>query len=361
MEGWQRGASVSRGSEAGPSRGDVHTPGEMPDLRTAPGTRTFVTQYGLEGLTEHEVQAASSATTVLFQKRKQMDEFQVTLEKKRSEFEARMRRCRVQEESLKAKQETMKHSVAKFEVFLKENDAKQAAVHKKERVEVKERVVKEREIFQLQQQIVELEAEMAACKRNLSVCMLFRDYLESVLKLANEEGNPYVEIDDVVRRYHALTASNRELQQIKHDTQAQLEKLRAEALRYTNSSQDRVLIKVSEIGVKEKALERARGFRKHTEGEEETNVGHMQDRIRLKAEALLSLGNLYTKVRKPKKPKNPSLEELMEGIEIMYTDMDYIAKVGTVGRGDARGQRHRSLSSAPSSGTMRPSVSGSTL
>ena len=244
---------------------------------------------------------------------------------------------------------------------MKENDAKQAAVHKKERVEVKERVVKEREIFQLQQQIVELEAEMAACKRNLSVCMLFRDYLESVLKLANEEGNPYVEIDDVVRSYHALTASNRELQQIKHDTQAQLEKLRAEALRYTNSSQDRVLIKVSEIGVKEKALERARGFRKHTEGEEETNVGHMQDRIRLKAEALLSLGNLYTKVRKPKKPKNPSLEELMEGIEIMYTDMDYIAKVGTVGRGDARGQRHRSLSSAPSSGTMRPSVSGSTL
>ena len=175
-------------------------------------------------------------------------------------------------------------------------------------------------------------------------------------------GIPFHEIDDVVRRYHALTASNRELQQVKHDTQHELAKLRAEALRYTNSSQDRVLIKVSEIAVKEKMLERARGFRKHTEGEEETNVGHMHDRIRLKAEALLSLGNLYQKVVKPKKPKHPSLEELLEGIEIMFTDSDYIAKVGTAGRRGQLGRGSRASLSAEHSlastltGTQRPSV-----
>merc|ERR1719440_2183335 len=96
----------------------------------------------------------ASQSTLLLQKRKEMQEVQQQLDRKKEEFRARMQRCQEKEVELAAKQEAIKEQVRKFDKFLKDNDAKRVRANRKAEEEVKLRKQKEREKEELTRQLV---------------------------------------------------------------------------------------------------------------------------------------------------------------------------------------------------------------
>ena len=94
------------------------------------GGETFVTQPPDELPT-------ASQSTLLLQKRKEMQEVQQQLDRKKEEFRARMQRCQEKEVDLAARQEDIKEQVRKFDKFLKDNDAKRVRADRKVQEEKK--------------------------------------------------------------------------------------------------------------------------------------------------------------------------------------------------------------------------------
>ena len=106
----------------------------------------------------------ASQSTLLLQKRKEMQEVQQQLDRKKEEFRARMQRCQEKEVDLAAKQEDIKEQVRKFDKFLKDNDAKRVRADRKVQEEKKASVQKENEKHELQQILNEQNEKRALMK-----------------------------------------------------------------------------------------------------------------------------------------------------------------------------------------------------
>ena len=79
----------------------------------------------------------ASQSTLLLQKKKEMQEVQQQLDRKKEEFRSRMQRCQEKEVDLAARQEDIKEQVRKFDKFLKDNDAKRVRADRKVQEEKK--------------------------------------------------------------------------------------------------------------------------------------------------------------------------------------------------------------------------------
>jgi hypothetical protein len=112
---------------------------------------------------ESELPTASQST-LLLQKRKEMQEVQQQLDRKKEEFRARMQRCQEKEVDLAARQEDIKEQVRKFDKFLKDNDAKRVRADRKVQEEKKASVQKENEKHELQQILNEQNEKRAQLK-----------------------------------------------------------------------------------------------------------------------------------------------------------------------------------------------------
>merc|ERR1719440_764016 len=106
---------------------------------------------------------AASQSTLLLQKRKEMQEVQQQLDRKKEEFRARMQRCQEKEVDLAARQEDIKEQVRKFDKFLKDNDAKRVRADRKVQEEKKALVQKENdktELLRFQHDLNEKRAQL---------------------------------------------------------------------------------------------------------------------------------------------------------------------------------------------------------
>jgi hypothetical protein len=106
----------------------------------------------------------ASQSTLLLQKRKEMQEVQQQLDRKKEEFRARMQRCQEKEVDLAARQEDIKEQVRKFDKFLKDNDAKRVRADRKVQEEKKALLQKENEKAELLQILREQNEKRAQLK-----------------------------------------------------------------------------------------------------------------------------------------------------------------------------------------------------
>jgi hypothetical protein len=109
-----------------------------------------------------------------------MAEVQLQLEQKKIEFNERMAKCREREDHLTHKQTKLNAEAAKFQLFLKENDAKRARALKRAQEEANLRKVKEKEAEGLREEMSETMSKLDHAKDNLEAGMVYQVPFHSI-------------------------------------------------------------------------------------------------------------------------------------------------------------------------------------
>ena len=143
---------------------------------------TFLTSLGTdvyEGFNSYNDQGTSQST-VLLQKRKKMQEVQLALERKKAEFEERMRRCKAKEMELASKQKKIEKSVERFEKFVKENDAKRVRAQRREKEEMVAARQKQHDIEALQRDLAKYQQQQRDLITLLERLSVYEEFLEGI-------------------------------------------------------------------------------------------------------------------------------------------------------------------------------------
>lgn len=98
-----------------------------------------------------------------------------------AEFQRREATFKRREEMLKKQDLELQESLIKFNKFLQENDSKRGRAEKKEKEEIKQRMLKEQEIVRLYEQLKRQKAQRDLMTHDLQKKLKYQHYLESVI------------------------------------------------------------------------------------------------------------------------------------------------------------------------------------
>lgn len=286
----------------------------------------FVTQRGHVSLAEPKGPESSrtlfsqanqtSQSTLLLQKKKEMNEVQMKLDRKREEFNERMQRCQQKELELAGRQQNIREQVVKFDKFLRENDAKRARANKKASEEIKLREQREQEIVVLQQQLEELRTERERCQVVQERSARYERYLMEVTETSDE----FPEINDILMRHATLTAANSDLRQSVRQDLEKMEKYRNELNNFIKEAQNEILLHNNEIATRQKQLEglKNRNAKLEQTYAERENVN--KQRARTLGEIKMALHNLYGRARVKHYQEDADITEKLRMIQQRMLD-----------------------------------------
>ncbi|KAJ3101996.1 hypothetical protein HDU97_000909 [Phlyctochytrium planicorne] len=254
-------------------------PSHVVETTTAVASRdgeTFVTQRAAPSMFENR---RTLQSTLLLQKKKEMNMVQVNLEKKRVEFAKRMEECREKQEELRAKQKQIRDRVTKFEKFLKENDAKRQRANLKAQSEKKlrEQKAKEQELGILLHTLSEEQSKSENTLRLIKSYQIFEKYLQSVVDVLPPDyldvNEPH--INDILMRYKTLVETNEDLIRILQQSQDTIEKEATTLAELIKEKNDLILVYNSKLGTQQKRLDKLKLESAYTEQklEERDNTG----------------------------------------------------------------------------------------
>ncbi|KAI8909721.1 hypothetical protein EDD86DRAFT_247071 [Gorgonomyces haynaldii] len=177
-------------------------------------------------------------STLLLQKKKEMEHVQTLLEQKR--------------------QKQIRERVTKFEKFLKENDAKRQRANIKAMAERKLTETKEQELQALK---AELQTEQVKFQR---VVMLikrhekYEKYLQSIVDILPPDyldvNEPH--INDILMRHKTLTETNQDLISVVQKNQDEIESLHTKLAALVKEKNDLILVYNSKLGTQQKHLDK---------------------------------------------------------------------------------------------------------
>lgn len=288
---------------------------------------TFLTQVGVEhydGLEKYTV-SGTSQSTVLLQKKKKMQEVQAELDRKKHEYQLRMRKCKEKEAELSAKQEKIRDSVIKFEVFVKENDAKRTRALKKERAEVSSRKQKEQEIVGLQSHLHDHSTARHKSLRMVEKLAVFEAYLEAVVETSQE----FDEVGSLLKRHETLTLTNRDLRGIVDNGNQAIEHTRAELTQVSKEKANEILVATSDIASHQKRSEQLRSDNSQLEAELQYRDNAFNQRKRTLGECEMAIRNIYLRSKKGNVPHEDMHDfgRLLEYVQNRMLDLSSIFRM----------------------------------
>jgi hypothetical protein len=180
-----------------------------------------------------------SPATRLLEKRRQMFEVQEALDAQKEEFQRREATFKRREEMLKKKDLELQESLIKFNKFLQENDSKRSRAEKKEKDEVKQRLVKEQEINKLEEALMKQKEQRRVMTVELDKMMKHQNFLESVLEATEE----FPEITDLLSRYETLDAAHSDLISRQLHAEEHNEAERNELTQFVRDKTDEILVR----------------------------------------------------------------------------------------------------------------------
>lgn len=277
-----------------------------------------------------------SQATELLKAQKMMVQVQEELNQCKEQFHERMRKCREREEELAKKQETLRESVTRFSVFMKENDAKRNRANKKAQEEIKQREAKVLEIQKLQDDLEKRKELNTKIQQELEHGMVYQKYLESVV----ESADHFHEIDDVLKKHEELSKTESELRNVVDENNRNMDDLRKELAELAKDMQNQILVQNSEISMNQKTLEE---MKLHSAEKEQRLIAmeaEAKDRIRKLGESRMAILNLHSRcvstsaqkrglVVQQLDPSEVSISLLMDHlkfIERRMKDLDWIVK-----------------------------------
>ncbi|KAI9343424.1 hypothetical protein DFJ73DRAFT_841517 [Zopfochytrium polystomum] len=237
-------------------------------------------------------------STLLLQRKKEMHQVQVLLEKKRLEFAKRMDECREKQEELRAKQKQIRDRVTKFEKFLKENDAKRQRANLKALTESRLRIQKETELAALQRNLKEESTKAELVVKMTKKYKIYEQYLQSVVDILPPDYLDINEfhINDILMRHKTLVETNEDLIAMLQQTQDNVEKANAFLSDLVKEKNDQILVYNSQLGTQQKKLDKQKQESAYLEQRLEERDRSGKERMRILGEAKLAINNLYSRV-----------------------------------------------------------------
>ncbi|KAJ3232134.1 hypothetical protein HDU81_003282 [Chytriomyces hyalinus] len=237
-------------------------------------------------------------STLLLQKKKEMNLVQANLERKRAEFSKRMEECREKQEELRVKQKQIRDRVAKFEKFLKENDAKRQRANVKALSEKKMRELKEQELGQLQNMQLELHAKTLHIQKLIRKYQIYENYLQSVVDVLPPEyldiNEPHV--NDIIMRHKTLVETNNDLITMVQLNQDEIEERQSSLNALIKSKNDLILVYNSKLGTQQKDLDKMKLESAYKEQRIEERDKTGKERSRMIGETKLAINNIYDRI-----------------------------------------------------------------
>ncbi|KAJ3061895.1 hypothetical protein HDU98_002218 [Podochytrium sp. JEL0797] len=237
-------------------------------------------------------------STLLLQKKKEMNQVQSNLENKRAEFSKRMEECREKQEELRIKQKQIRERVTKFEKFLKENDAKRQRANMKAMSERKLREQKEQENQQLQHLQLDLQSETANILRLIKKYQIYENYLQSVVDTLPSDyldmNEPHV--NDIIMRHKTLVETNLDLIHMVTQSQDEIEERGGSLAALIKNKNDLILVYNSKLGTQQKYLDKLKQESAYKEQRIEERDKTGKERSRTIGETKLAINNLYDRI-----------------------------------------------------------------
>ncbi|TPX38275.1 hypothetical protein SmJEL517_g00286 [Synchytrium microbalum] len=236
--------------------------------------------------------------TLLLQKKREMMDVQSQLDRKRQEFAKRMEECREKQEELRTKQKQIRDRVAKFEKFLKDNDAKRVRANSKALTERKIREQKEKEIIQLHKLLQAEQFKNSATMKLTNSYQTYEAYLQRVVDCLPPD---YLEINephitDILARHGTLVDTAADLAKILINRNEEIEAGQIRLAALMKEGSDQVLLCNSMLGTKQKKLDSVRQQCAILEQRLEERDRTGKERMRTLGEAKLAINNLYDRV-----------------------------------------------------------------
>lgn len=175
--------------------------------------------------------------TRLLEKRHEMQEIETALTIQKDEFQQKMESLAQRRQELHRKEYQLKHSLLRFDKFLKENDSKRARAEDKTS---NERLIKEekiQEIKRLRAEHENLKLEKETQKNTLEKTKIFQSFLDKALDLTEE----FSEIYEFIARYDTLTQTNRDLVLRQQQNLEEIEVHKGLLVKFTEDKQHEIL------------------------------------------------------------------------------------------------------------------------
>ncbi|KAI8809112.1 hypothetical protein BJ742DRAFT_250655 [Cladochytrium replicatum] len=272
-----------------------------------PAPETFITQRAGKLIQVPVAKNESSSmfenkrtlqSTLLLQKKNEMQEVQALLEKKRLEFSKRMEECREKQEELRAKQRQLRDRVIKFEKFLKENDAKRQRANLKAQSERRLREQKEQEHLQLQKQLQAEQLKSENIQKMIKRYQVYEKYLQLVVDLLPAEyldvNEPH--INDILMRHKTLVETNEDLIVMLQTYQDEIESQQGKLAELVKEKNDLILVYNSTLGIQQKKLDKLKQDTAYMEQRLEERDNSGKERMRILGETKLAINNIYDRL-----------------------------------------------------------------
>ncbi|KAJ8415470.1 hypothetical protein AAFF_G00424500 [Aldrovandia affinis] len=200
------------------------------------------------------VEAHVTGATRLLGKRSEMKEVEQALAAQKEEFQIRMESVRHCKNDLAAKEERLKESLLKFDIFLKENDSKCKRAKKKASADKELVRLKDLEKERLEQEISTLQARKEVLQERVQRNAIFWEFLDKVMK----KSKKFEEIRELLGRTDTLLVTREQLMQKDSEGQERGEAQRLQLRRLVEEQGNLLLQHNNQLQALQTQLDRAR-------------------------------------------------------------------------------------------------------
>jgi len=240
---------------------------------------------------------------------------------------------------LKNKDRELQESLIKFNKFLQDNDSKRNRAEKKEKEEIKQRVVKEHEIVKLNEELRKQKEKRQRMMQELDKMMKYHLYLECVLDTADE----FAEISDLLSRYDTLEAANLDLVSRSQQADSQQEQQRYDLQLFIREKTDEILGYNNKIAELQKMSEKTAEATLEEQANSERHMSTVAERKLQFGQVMMACENIYQRccdrssVQRKKLQSAASDEDEVEVIRVIIEKLmfirDYVLDLSSITKG----------------------------
>ncbi len=249
---------------------------------------------------------ATSQSTLLLKKKKEMREVYDALAFMKQQYLERMQSCDENHSVFEKKQLDMKEQVEKFEKFIQENDAKRQRAEMRAKDERRKVEQKQEELKALAKVLDEAERERKSMQENLNKLRRYKEYLDATVDQTDEGIE---QIDDIINRLRTLEGANLDLMSQQKLSDELMDVQRLELQAFLMETQNHILVQNSKVHNFQNELERLRATAKHGRDDEEAHQDRVKDVSRGTGQIIMATRNLYARCCVSTRTKMPQFND----------------------------------------------------
>lgn len=269
-------------------------------------------------------ESAQSDSMSLLLLRQKLHDVHAQLDRKKAEFDQRMRVCQEREQRLAAKQRFLKERVHKFDRFVRDNDAKRLRAVRKEKDEVRQQEEKQGEVQSSSAELARSSAEHDETHRTLAHSKRY----ETFLRRACDESEDFHEIADLEQRHAALAASASALPGRLMRATVGADKARAELGALLRSAQTEALVLASEVACLQEQLDQAAALADEREAAAGRREGGAKQRSRELGMVFMAIENIHARSVRSRSPQRKGARASPEGTEDIDEVLPLLSAIG---------------------------------